>query len=85
MAPGAKTRTAPLLIIGYAQFLPLSFPLEDRDLFDLATALGDSAAGPDRVAEAFIQYMARSGHPVTRALFEQNLAGKLCGPHSAPI
>ena len=51
-----------------------------RDLFDLAIALGDSVADPDRVAEAFIQYMARSRQPVTRALFERNLAGKLCDP-----
>ena len=51
-----------------------------RDLFDIATALGDSAVDPDRVAEAFIKYMTRSGHPVTRALFERNLAGKLCDP-----
>ena len=51
-----------------------------RDLFDLATALGDSAVDPDRVAAAFIKYMARSGHPVTRALFERNLADKLCDP-----
>ena len=51
-----------------------------RDLFDLATALGDSAVDPDRVAAAFIKYMARSGHPVTRALFERNLADKLSDP-----
>jgi predicted nucleotidyltransferase component of viral defense system len=51
-----------------------------RDLFDLATTLGDSAVDPDRVAAAFIKYMARSGHPVTRALFERNLADKLCDP-----
>ena len=51
-----------------------------RDLFDLATALGDSAVEPDRVAAAFIKYMARSGRPVTRALFERNLADKLCDP-----
>lgn len=51
-----------------------------RDLFDLATALGDSAVDPNRVAEAFIQYMVRSGYPVTRARFERNLACKLCDP-----
>ena len=51
-----------------------------RDLFDLAIGLEDSAVDPDRVTEAFIKYMARSGRPVTRALFERNLAGKLRDP-----
>ena len=51
-----------------------------RDLFDLATALGNSAVDPGRVAAAFIQYMTWSGHPVTRALFERNLSAKLCDP-----
>ena len=51
-----------------------------RDLFDLATALRDSEVDPDRVVAAFIKYMDRSGHPVTRALFERNLSAKLRDP-----
>lgn len=48
-----------------------------RDLFDLALALEAGKADPRRVIAAFSAYMEHGGHQVTRALFEQNLAGKL--------
>jgi predicted nucleotidyltransferase component of viral defense system len=48
-----------------------------RDLFDLAVALGDRRADPDRVVHAFRAYMEHEAHPVTRALFEENLALKM--------
>ena len=48
-----------------------------RDLFDLATALTRPDVQPDRVVAAFLEYMERGGHYVTRAQFEQNLAAKL--------
>jgi predicted nucleotidyltransferase component of viral defense system len=48
-----------------------------RDLFDLAVALGDHRADPDRIVRAFRAYMDHENHPVTRALFEENLALKM--------
>lgn len=48
-----------------------------RDLFDLATALERADADPARIIESFSEYMAHSGHRVTRAQFEQTLHGKL--------
>ena len=51
-----------------------------RDLFDLATALVRSDVQPDRVIAAFLEYMDRGGHRVTRPQFEQNLAAKLTNP-----
>jgi predicted nucleotidyltransferase component of viral defense system len=51
-----------------------------RDLFDLATALKNSAVDSGRVIAAFSEYMDRGGHHVTRELFEQNLASKLYDP-----
>jgi predicted nucleotidyltransferase component of viral defense system len=51
-----------------------------RDLFDLAIALEQAAADPQRIAAAFSEYMDRSGYPVTRALFEQNIDAKLRNP-----
>ena len=47
-----------------------------RDLFDLALALETTEVGPKRIVEAFVEYMKREGKRVTRAQFEQNLAGK---------
>jgi predicted nucleotidyltransferase component of viral defense system len=44
-----------------------------RDLFDLATALGDRRVDPERVVRAFEVYMEHEEHSVTRALFEENL------------
>lgn len=48
-----------------------------RDLFDLSTALADDRPTPTRIVESFQAYMEHSGHTVSRAEFEQNLAGKL--------
>lgn len=48
-----------------------------RDLFDLATALEKTSADPDRIVEVFSGYLKKAGTPVTRALFERNLAEKL--------
>jgi predicted nucleotidyltransferase component of viral defense system len=48
-----------------------------RDLFDLAVALDDNKASPERIIESFRAYMDHGGHRVSRAQFEQNLAGKL--------
>jgi predicted nucleotidyltransferase component of viral defense system len=51
-----------------------------RDLFDLAIALKQDAVDPQRLVEAFAAYMEHGGHTVTRAQFEENLAGKLEDP-----
>lgn len=51
-----------------------------RDLFDLDLALDHRAFDPDRILEAFAQYMAFDGTPVTRAQFEVNMAAKLVDP-----
>jgi len=47
-----------------------------RDLFDLALALETTKADPARIVQAFLEYMKREGHQVTRAQFERNLASK---------
>lgn len=51
-----------------------------RDLFDLATALRQPDVNPARVLDAFSKYMAHGGHRVSRAEFEESLAGKLKSP-----
>jgi predicted nucleotidyltransferase component of viral defense system len=51
-----------------------------RDLFDLDLALDHPAFDSDRLLEAFEQYMAFAGTPVTRAQFEANMAAKLSDP-----
>jgi predicted nucleotidyltransferase component of viral defense system len=48
-----------------------------RDLFDLSTALEDGRTDPERIIESFRAYMEEGGHSVSRAEFEENLAGKL--------
>jgi len=53
---------------------------QGRDLFDLATALENSGVRADRIVAAFLEYMKRGGHKVTRALFERNIAEKLMDP-----
>jgi predicted nucleotidyltransferase component of viral defense system len=53
---------------------------QGRDLFDLATALGKPDVGPQRIVAAFLEYMKRGGHKVTRALFERSMAEKLRDP-----
>jgi hypothetical protein len=50
---------------------------KSRDLFDLSTALQQGRANPERIVNTFADYMARGGHKVTRAMFEQNLHQKL--------
>ncbi|HUX27366.1 MAG TPA: nucleotidyl transferase AbiEii/AbiGii toxin family protein [Terracidiphilus sp.] len=53
---------------------------QGRDLFDLAVALKESESNPARIVEAFEAYMEHGGHRVTRAQFEENMAGKLLDP-----
>ena len=48
-----------------------------RDLFDLATGLESDQSDPERIITAFQEYMNREPRPVTRAMFERNLADKL--------
>ena len=54
-----------------------------RDLFDLAVALKEPAAEPERIIRAFLTYMDNSGHSITRAQFEQNMAAKSHDPQFA--
>ena len=51
-----------------------------RDLFDLATGLGHDRSDPGQIVSAFRKYMGRFRGPVSRAMFERNLAGKLADP-----
>lgn len=51
-----------------------------RDLFDLETALKIDAVQPGKIVDTFLDYMARGGHQITRALFEQNMAEKMADP-----
>ena len=53
---------------------------QGRDLFDLATALEAPGVNPERIIKAFEKYMEHAGHPVTRAVFEQNFAAKRGDP-----
>ena len=48
-----------------------------RDLFDLWDGLVRGGAGPQRVVQAFGEYMDAEGHAVSRAEFEENLAAKV--------
>ncbi len=48
-----------------------------RDLFDLATGLCDGRSNAGRIVAAFREYMELQGSPVTRAMFERNLAAKV--------
>ena len=48
-----------------------------RDLFDLALALEQGRASPERIVDAFSAYMKEGGHHVTRAQFERNIHEKL--------
>lgn len=48
-----------------------------RDLFDLAMGLADERIDAERIVAGFGAYMEREGDPVTRAMFERNLAGKV--------
>ena len=51
-----------------------------RDLFDLMVALGDGRSDPQRIVQTFRSYMEAEHRPLTRAMFEQNLDGKLREP-----
>ncbi|MFZ1882063.1 MAG: nucleotidyl transferase AbiEii/AbiGii toxin family protein [Rhodoplanes sp.] len=51
-----------------------------RDLFDLAIALEQEIVNPERIVRAFLKYIEHSGHSVSRAQFEENLARKLADP-----
>ena len=51
-----------------------------RDLFDLVIGLDDEKSNARKIVAAFQEYMDREGGPVTRAMFERNLAGKLLSP-----
>lgn len=53
---------------------------QGRDLFDLAVALEGGAASPDRIIETFLKYLDREGLSITRAQFEENIAGKMQDP-----
>jgi predicted nucleotidyltransferase component of viral defense system len=48
-----------------------------RDLFDLAIALDDEAADPEKIIAAFYTYMEHGEHKVTRKQFQENIAAKL--------
>jgi predicted nucleotidyltransferase component of viral defense system len=51
-----------------------------RDLFDLDLTLQRGDVSPERIIEVFGKYMEAEGAKVTRAMFEQNLAGKKKDP-----
>jgi predicted nucleotidyltransferase component of viral defense system len=51
-----------------------------RDLFDLQTGLAVDGVNANQIVETFLDYMARSGHQITRALFERNIADKMRDP-----
>lgn len=48
-----------------------------RDLFDIWHAFGAGGAAVDRVVSSLGRYLREEGRRVTRAAFEENLAGKL--------
>jgi len=48
-----------------------------RDRLDLARGRGNRGLNLARIFAPFSKYMKREGHPVTRGLFEMNMAGKL--------
>jgi hypothetical protein len=48
-----------------------------RDLFDLEIALTRLPVEPQRIVAAFLEYMVRDGHAITRAQVEQNFALKM--------
>ena len=43
---------------------------QGRDLFDLANALEKPEVTPERIVTAFLEYMKREGHKVSRAQFD---------------
>ena len=55
-----------------------------RDLFDLLVGLEDGRSNPQRIVRTFRSYMDAESRPPTRAMFEQNLDGKLRDPSFGP-
>ena len=51
-----------------------------RDLFDLAIGLNAASVDPDRITNAFSEYVMHGGSQVSRIQFEQNLRDKLRDP-----
>lgn len=51
-----------------------------RDLFDLTVGLRDGRSDPQRIVQTFRSYMKGESRAPTRAMFEQNLDGKLRDP-----
>lgn len=51
-----------------------------RDLFDLWHALHSERADPTTLLTCFSRYLSEEGHSVSRAEFEENLAGKRATP-----
>lgn len=51
-----------------------------RDLFDLMVGIRDKRSDPQRIVRTFRSYMDEENRPPTRAIFEQNLDGKLRDP-----
>lgn len=56
---------------------PRSLSAQGRDPFDLAIALDDEAADPEKIIAAFYTYMEHGEHKVTRKQFQENIAAKL--------
>ena len=56
-----------------------------RDLFDLATGLGDDRSDPGRIVSAFRDYMDRAPGPVTRAMLRGTSRESLRTHGSVPI
>ena len=48
-----------------------------RDLFDLAIALDNKDADPEKIVAAFYTYTEHGKHKVTRTQFQENIAAKL--------
>lgn len=48
-----------------------------RDLFDLATALDNEEASPEKIVGIFYEYMDHGDHTVSREQFEDNITDKL--------
>ena len=51
--------------------------LKGRDLFDLAMGLADERSDAGRIVAVFSEHLEREDSPVTHAMFERNLSGKI--------
>ena len=76
----AKIRTFELDELLATKLRALYQRKKGRDLFDLTVGLGDGRSDPERIVRTFRSYMDAEGRPLTRAMFEQNLDGKLRDP-----